>query len=84
LKSSGIDFEKLSTQGINPIRFGELMMMSGLILTEEVKWVTFHSSYDFGYLLKTLTCRELPSDENEFFDLLYTYFPSIFDIKASL
>ena len=40
--------------------FGELMMMSGLVLTDEVKWISFHGSYDFAYLLKTLTCCELP------------------------
>ena len=51
------------------------MMMSGLVLNDDVKWVSFHSSYDFGYLLKTLTCKELPMEENEFMELLHTYFP---------
>ena len=37
--------------------FGELMTMSGLVLTDDVRWVSFHSSYDFGYLVKTLTCQ---------------------------
>ncbi len=36
----------------------------------QVRWITFHSGYDFGYLLKLLTCQSLPSNESEFFELL--------------
>ena len=82
LKTSGIDFEKFELYGIDIQYFGELLMMSGLVLSEEVKWISFHSSYDFGYLLKTLTCAELPGDEQGFMDLLHTFFPSIFDVKV--
>jgi CCR4-NOT transcription complex subunit 7/8 len=82
LKTSGIDFQKFDELGIDVHYFGELMMMSGLVLNEDVKWVSFHSSYDFGYLLKTLTCRELPLDEPGFMDLLHTYFPCIYDVKV--
>jgi CCR4-NOT transcription complex subunit 7/8 len=57
------------------------MMMSGLVLNDDVKWVSFHSSYDFGYLLKTLTCKELPMEESAFLELLHTYFPYIYDVK---
>lgn len=39
------------------------------------------SGYDFGYLLKVLSCEALPSDEGSFFDLLKLYFPRIYDIK---
>lgn len=42
---------------------------------------SFYSGYDFGYLLKVLTCSAMPADESEFFDLLRTYFPCIYDIK---
>lgn len=81
LISSGINFEKFEKCGIDVHRFGELMMMSGLALNDDVKWLSFHSGYDFGYLLKTLTCQDLPTDESAFMELLYLYFPSIFDIK---
>lgn len=30
----------------------------------------FRSTYDFGYLFKVLTCLEMPSKQEEFFDLL--------------
>jgi CCR4-NOT transcription complex subunit 7/8 len=82
LKSSGIDFDRFEKQGIDVKYFGELMMMSGLVLNEDIKWVSFHSKFDFGYLLKTLTCMELPSDEQGFMDLLFTFFPCIYDIKV--
>jgi CCR4-NOT transcription complex subunit 7/8 len=39
------------------------------------------SGYDFGYLLKILTCSPLPTEETEFFYLLKLYFPCIYDIK---
>lgn len=42
---------------------------------------TCKSGYDFGYLLKVLTCSVMPADESEFFELLRTYFPCIYDIK---
>mmetsp|Transcript_26223 Transcript_26223/g.44216 ORF Transcript_26223/g.44216 Transcript_26223/m.44216 type:complete len:312 (+) Transcript_26223:85-1020(+) len=81
LISSGINFDKFEKCGIDIHRFGELMMMSGLVLTDDVKWLSFHSGYDFGYLLRTLTCAELPADEGAFMELLHLYFPCIFDIK---
>jgi CCR4-NOT transcription complex subunit 7/8 len=84
LKSSGIDFDKFDELGIDVQYFGELMMMSGLVLTEDVKWMSFHSSYDFGYLLKTLTCTELPLEEADFLEQLRTYFPCIYDVKVSI
>jgi CCR4-NOT transcription complex subunit 7/8 len=78
---SGIDFTKHEEHGIDVTHFGELLMTSGLVLVPEVKWISFHSGYDFGYLLKLLTCSPLPSEESVFFDLLHTYFPYIYDIK---
>ena len=83
LKTSGIDFAKFEEFGIDVQEFGELIMMSGLVLNDDVKWISFHSSYDFGYLVKTLTCTELPLDEAAFMDLLHTYFPFIYDVKVS-
>ena len=37
---------------------------------QQVRWITFHSGYDFGYLLKALTCQPLPDSEDDFFQLL--------------
>lgn len=81
LKQAGIDFPKHEEMGIEVARFGELLVPSGLVLGENIKWVSFHGSSDFGYLLKVLTCSPLPAEEDTFFDLLHTYFPSTFDLK---
>jgi CCR4-NOT transcription complex subunit 7/8 len=84
LKESGIDFAKHEDDGIDVHRFGELMMTSGLVLHKDVRWVSFHSGYDFGYLLKLLTCEALPADEDAFFELMELYFPSIYDVKLMM
>ncbi|KAK9864331.1 hypothetical protein WJX84_002927 [Apatococcus fuscideae] len=81
LKQSGIDFSRNESQGIDVQKFGELLMTSGVVLNDQIQWVTFHSGYDFGYLLKLLTCQSLPATESEFFTLLKIYFPNVFDIK---
>ena len=81
MKASGIEFDKFEKLGIDINYFGELLTVSGLVLNDEVKWLTFHSSYDFGYLLKALTGTELPLDESGFMDVYHTYFPVAYDIK---
>ncbi|KAL3910023.1 MAG: hypothetical protein SGILL_007853, partial [Bacillariaceae sp.] len=67
--------------GIDPRLFGELLMVSGLVLDDRVKWVTYHAGYDFAYLLKLLTSQDLPPEEKGFFELLRIYFPKVYDIK---
>lgn len=81
LQNSGIQFKKHEEDGIDPIEFAELLMSSGIVLVDNIKWLCFHSGYDFGYLLKLLTDQNLPADEGDFFELLHIYFPNIFDIK---
>merc|ERR1711941_225383 len=68
-------------EGIPVDVFGEMLMTSGVVLNEDVRWLSFHSGYDFGYLLKVLSCDSMPADEETFFDLIHTYFPNIYDIK---
>lgn len=82
LTRSGIDFSAHESRGIDAAAFGELFTSSGLVLNDSVKWVSFHSGYDFGYLLKVLTAAPLPAEESGFFDLLHTFFPVVYDVKA--
>ncbi|SBS90574.1 CCR4-associated factor 1, putative, partial [Plasmodium malariae] len=84
LKLSGINFEKHQSLGIELLHFGEVIMSSGLVMNEDVKWISFHGCYDFAYLLKILTCCALPHNEIAFFDLLNDFFPSLYDIKYLL
>lgn len=49
---SGVDLNTLESDGIDPEYFGELVFASGLVMNENVKWIAFHGSYDFGFLLK--------------------------------
>ncbi|KAL6012121.1 ccr4 associated factor [Asimina triloba] len=81
LRQSGIDFKKNSERGVDASRFAELLMSSGIVLNDSVHWVTFHSGYDFGYLLKLLTCQNLPDTQTGFFNLIKMYFPTVYDIK---
>ncbi|EOA19434.1 hypothetical protein CARUB_v10001652mg [Capsella rubella] len=81
LRQCGIDFKKNIEKGIDVVRFGELMMSSGIVLNDSISWVTFHGGYDFGYLVKLLTCKELPLKQADFFKLLFVYFPTVYDIK---
>ena len=81
LITSGLSFADHARRGIDPQDFGELMMVSGLVLDDRVKWVSFHSGYDYGYLFKLLTTQDLPADEKTYMEVLKIYFPTIYDIK---
>lgn len=81
LSKSGIQFGRNIQEGISARRFGELLMSSGVVLNDSVCWVTFHSGYDFGYLLKLLTCKELPDTQAGFFELMGIFFPVLYDVK---
>ncbi|KAI0712544.1 CAF1-domain-containing protein [Earliella scabrosa] len=81
LEKSGIDMQRHEEMGIEPNDFAELMITSGLVLSPDTKWISFHSGYDFGYFVKLLTGQSLPTNEETFFDVLHTWFPTIYDIK---
>lgn len=81
LQHSGIQFKKHEEDGIDPLDFAELLMSSGIVLLDNIKWLSFHSGYDFGYLLKLLRDQNLPAEESDFFELLRLYFPTIYDVK---
>jgi CCR4-NOT transcription complex subunit 7/8 len=82
LERQGIDFNKNREKGIDSDEFGSLLLDSGLLWNSKITWVTFHGSYDFGYLIKILIGGELPSDLKEFMRLVEYFFGyRVFDIK---
>ena len=81
LINHGINFDKLAENGISPEEFGDLLTTSGLVLNDETKWVSFHGSYDFSYLIKLLTNMPLPDTESGFFNIMKIYFPVYYDTK---
>jgi CCR4-NOT transcription complex subunit 7/8 len=82
LEQCGIDFNKLKKKGIKHKVFAEYFMISGLVLNPDIRWISFHGCYDFGYLLRLLINKKLPDTEKEFMNLLDTYFINYYDIKT--
>ncbi|GAU22357.1 hypothetical protein TSUD_106850 [Trifolium subterraneum] len=82
LRRQGIDFNRNLSYGVDSKRFAQLMETSGLLYKESVVWVTFHSAYDFGYLVKVLTQRDLPDQLEDFLKELTRLFGrNVFDMK---
>lgn len=74
LTNCGIQFTRHDEFGLDVQQFAELLMTSGVVLTDEVRWISFHSGYDFGYMIKLLTSQPLPTEEHEFFELVKIFF----------
>lgn len=81
LVNAGVDFPALERDGIDPFDFGALLISSGMVCDEDVRWISFHGGYDFGYLTKLMICKPLPDDEVEFEMLMKKFFPSVYDVK---
>ena len=81
LHNCGINFDTLSTNGIDHATFAEYLITSGLVLNHDVHWISFHGSFDFAYLLRLLLNDALPDKEHEFTSQLTLYFPNHYDIR---
>ncbi|CAJ2507009.1 Uu.00g081950.m01.CDS01 [Anthostomella pinea] len=81
LQSAGIDFDRLERDGIDPHKFASLFIVSGFVCFENVKWLSFHGGYDFGYLIKLLADRKLANDDSEFDKTMKKWFPATYDVK---
>jgi len=84
LHAHGVDFKRHRTEGIEMAEFAELLITSGIVLNDEIRWLSFHSSFDFSYLLNLLTNTPLPATETEFFNSILLFFPCIYDIKQMM
>uniref|UniRef100_A0A7N0VKF5 poly(A)-specific ribonuclease n=1 Tax=Kalanchoe fedtschenkoi TaxID=63787 RepID=A0A7N0VKF5_KALFE len=92
LKSRGLNLEFHKQEGIHSHEFAQMMVYTGLVQVpssdtrvqpdKEVRWITFHGAYDFGYLIKALTRRNLPEKLQNFTELVRSYFGRhVYDIK---
>ncbi|XP_050386931.1 probable CCR4-associated factor 1 homolog 11 isoform X1 [Argentina anserina] len=83
LKRQGIDFDENKRSGISSCDFALETRRSRLIeLLPCLTWVTFHCSYDFGYLIRILSGEALPDGIEEFMGLVRKYCgPSVYDLK---
>lgn len=79
-----INFKDHSKNGINIVEFGHLLITSGLVMSEEIVWVSFHSAYDFAYLIKILTGNLMPEREDDFYKFMNVLFPRFYDFKYLL
>lgn len=77
LCTAGIQFDMLMQRGIPADVLAENLMVSGLVLNPDVHWISFHSGFDFAYLLRMLSAQALPNDRSEFCELLSCYFPKV-------
>ncbi|CAA0842986.1 Probable CCR4-associated factor 1 homolog 9 [Striga hermonthica] len=82
LRNQGVDFEHTRKFGVSAARFAELMVSSGLVCNDDVTYITFHSGYDFGYLIKAITGKALPGSLKDFLNLLRVFFGDrVYDVK---
>ena len=57
------------------------MIESGLILDDNINWVSFHAGYDLGFFVSLLLNDDLPVDEPDFYWWCAKYFPNFYDLK---
>lgn len=81
LENCGINFNRIKTEGIPYELFGEYLTVSGMVLNEDLTWISFNGLSDFAYLLKSLTGDLLPNTIEDFTKLMNIFFPKAYDIK---
>lgn len=84
LIQANINFDDHFKHGIDIFRFGDLLTTSGLVMNEKIVWVSFHSAYDFAYLIKVLTGNLMPEREEDFYRFMSVLFPTFYDFKYLL
>ncbi|KAG6781557.1 hypothetical protein POTOM_014468 [Populus tomentosa] len=83
LERQGIDLKKNREKGIDSSDFAWMVFTSGLVFNNcSITWITFHGAYDFGFLIKILTRRELPCDMASFLGMVSFFFGvRVYDTK---
>lgn len=81
LVNAHINFEDHVEMGIDHREFGCLLITSGLVMSENIVWISFHSAYDFAYLMKLLTGNLMQEKEEDFYKFMSVWFPIFYDFK---
>jgi CCR4-NOT transcription complex subunit 7/8 len=81
LRKGESGFHQLARDGIDVVDFSHLLLASGLVMSDDIFCVAFHGSYNFAYLLKTLTGGPLPAAEEEFLESFQLFFPHFYDVR---
>jgi len=79
--TANFSLEQHRTQGINFDTFVEHLSVSGLLSDPRISWIVHRGSFDFGFVIRSLTGSFLPKSEDEFVRLLRHYFPSFYDVR---
>lgn len=81
LRKSGINYEMHKNIGVNKFEFAQLMIDSGLLMDENVTWITYHAAYDLGFLINILMNDIMPNNRKDFEWWIHKYMPSLFDLN---
>ncbi|XP_047069410.1 probable CCR4-associated factor 1 homolog 11 [Lolium rigidum] len=88
LADHGLDLAAHRAHGVDARVLAAHLMASGLVCAggannaSAVTWATFHSAYDFGYLVKLLMGRKLPRTLPEFLGLVRVFFgEQVYDVR---
>ncbi|MBA0742553.1 hypothetical protein Gogos_015601, partial [Gossypium gossypioides] len=86
LKRQGIDFEKNKEKGIDSKdsakKFWDHVLLFNSYGLKSITWITFHGTYNFGFMLKILTQSPLPLHLHSFVhQLAYFFGYNIFELK---
>eukprot|EP00730_Choanoeca_flexa_P019368 TRINITY_DN9454_c0_g1_i1.p1 TRINITY_DN9454_c0_g1~~TRINITY_DN9454_c0_g1_i1.p1 ORF type:complete len:277 (+),score=47.98 TRINITY_DN9454_c0_g1_i1:103-831(+) len=81
LSRQGHRFQQMDKDGIDINVFAEVMTTSGLVLCEDVTWISFSHGLEFGHLIQALTGTVLKQSENEYYELLKIFFPQQYDVN---
>ncbi|AMD20580.1 HDL164Wp [Eremothecium sinecaudum] len=82
LKKSGVLFEKHQNNGVEPYEFAQLLIDSGLVLSESVTWLSFHAAYDFGFLINILTNLPMPNNKEDYEFWVQKFMPNFYDLNV--
>lgn len=83
-QSSALNLSFHLTQGIKHVNFAELMIESGLLLDDSIKWIFYNAGYDLTFCIRLFINSIFPDDDKMFYEWCSLYFPNIYDLKYIL